>query len=203
MTTFTISELPYSNNALEPHISRRTLDVHHGKHHRGYVEKLNKAIVGTDFEGMAIEDIIVKARDASRIGIFNNAAQAWNHAFLWDSMSPDGGGDPQGDLQSAIVSSFGSMDEFRDRFRKAAIGQFGSGWAWLVRDGDELQILSTGNADTPITEGKRALLTLDVWEHAYYLDYQNERDRYVDAFLENLVNWEFAALNFEAARKAA
>jgi Fe-Mn family superoxide dismutase len=202
--TFTISELPYKRTALEPHVSRRTLDLHHGKHHRGYVEKLNKAIAGTDYADMRIEDIIAKSRNESDTNIYNNAAQAWNHAFLWDSMSPDGGGDPDNsDLKSAIADSFGDMDQFKTRFRNVATGQFGSGWVWVVRDGDELRILSTSNADTPIVDGKKPLLTLDVWEHAYYLDYQNERGRYVDAFLDALINWEFAAMNFEAARKAA
>lgn len=201
--TFTISEPPYGRTALEPHISRRTLDLHHGKHHRSYVEKLNKAIAGNDYEGMRIEEIITKSRDASDTAIYNNAAQSWNHAFLWGSMSPDGGGGPDGELKQAIVNSFGDMDQFRTRFRDAALGQFGSGWVWLVRDGDELRVVSTSNADTPIVDGKRPLLTLDVWEHAYYVDYENERDQYIDAFLEHLVNWEFAALNFDVARKAA
>ena len=201
--TFTLSDLPYSRTALEPHVSRDTLDLHHGKHHRSYIEKLNKAIAGTRYEGMGIEDIITKAQDESDTAIYNNAAQSWNHAFLWHSMSPDGGGDPGGDLQDAIVSGFSGLDEFRDRFKSAALSQFGSGWAWLVRDGDKLRVITTGNADTPIIDGMRPLLTLDVWEHAYYLDYQNERDRYIDTFLEELVNWEFAAMNFEVAKKAA
>lgn len=201
--TITISELPYSRAALEPHVSRQTLDVHHGKHYRGYVEKLNKSIEGGKYAEMDIEEIVAMSRKNSDLAIFNNAAQAWNHAFLWHSMSPDGGGDPGGDLKFAISDSFGDMDRFRSRFREAALGQFGSGWVWLVNDGDGLRVESTGNADTPIAEGKQPLLTLDVWEHAYYLDYQNERDRYVDAFLEKLINWEFASANYEAARKAA
>lgn len=201
--TFTLSDLPYSRTALEPHVSRDTLDLHHGKHHRGYVEKLNKAIAGTRYEGMGIEDIITKARDESDTAIYNNAAQSWNHAFLWHSMSPDGGGEPGSELQQAIVGSFNDMDQFRSRFKSAALSQFGSGWAWLVRDGDELRVITTSNADTPIIDGMRPLLTLDVWEHAYYLDYQNERDRYIDTFLRELVNWEFAAMNFEVAKKAA
>ena len=203
MTTFTISELPYSRSALEPHVSRQTLDLHHGKHHRGYVDKLNKSIAGKDYADMDIEDIIISSRKKSEVGIFNNAAQAWNHAFLWHSMSPDGGGDPDADLKSAVTRSFGDMDQFRSRFRDAALGQFGSGWVWLVQDDDKLRILSTANANTPIADGKKPLLTLDVWEHAYYLDYQNERDRYVDTFLDHLINWEFAASNFGAERKAA
>jgi Fe-Mn family superoxide dismutase len=201
--TFTLAELPYNRTALEPHVSKHTLDLHHGKHHRSYIEKLNKAIAGSPYEGLSIEDIIGKARDASDAAIYNNAAQSWNHAFLWHSMSPEGGGDPDGELKKALDRSFRDMDEFRSLFKSAATGQFGSGWTWLVRDGDELRVISTSNADTPIVDGMEPLLTLDVWEHAYYLDYQNERDRYVDAFLENLINWEFAAMNFDVARKAA
>lgn len=201
--SFELSNLPYKQDALEPFVSRQTLELHHGKHHRTYVEKLNKAIEDSDYARMSIEDIVVKSGRNSDDGVFNNAAQVWNHTFLWDSMSPDGGGDPEGDLKSAIVSSFGDLDEFRSRFKNAALGQFGSGWTWVVRDGDELAIRSTSNAETPIAVGDRPILTLDVWEHAYYLDYQNERDRYIDAFLENLINWEFAAMNFDAARKAA
>lgn len=201
--TFKLSELPYSNKALEPHVSSKTLDVHHGKHHRAYVDKLNKAIAGTDYAKMQLEEIIRKSKASGDTNVFNNAAQAWNHTFLWHSMSPDGGGSPRGELESAITSSFGDLDQFLTRFRDVASGQFGSGWAWLVRDGSELQVVGTGNADTPIADGKTPLLTLDVWEHAYYLDYQNERPRYIDAFLEHLINWDFAASNFEATRKAA
>lgn len=185
--------LPYSHDALEPHISRRTLDFHHGKHHKTYVTKLNDAIADSDYSGMTLTEIIIESHRKSDSGVFNNAAQAWNHAFLWDSMSPDGGGDPEGTLKTAIMDAFGDVDTFRTRFKNAAIGQFGSGWAWLVHDGARLQILGTGNADTPLVHGMTPLLTLDVWEHAYYLDYQNDRARYVDVFLSDLINWDFAA----------
>jgi Fe-Mn family superoxide dismutase len=201
--TFAISALPYNRTALEPHISRHTLDLHHGKHHRAYVEKLNKAIGGTDYADMDLEEIVVKSFNRSDVKIFNNAAQAWNHAFLWHSMSPDGGGGPDAELKSAISDSFGDLQQFKTRFRNAALGHFGSGWVWLVRDGDEMRVMNTANADTPIVDGVRPLLTLDVWEHAYYVDYQNQRGRYIDAFLDHLINWRFAVANFEAARKAA
>lgn len=195
--------LPYANNALEPHVSANTLELHHGKHHRGYVEKLNSAIAGTAYEGMSLEAIIGAAHEASETGIFNNAAQAWNHTFLWSSMSPTGGDEPSGPLADAIDDRFGNIQGFRAEFRAAALAQFGSGWTWLVRTGTKLDIVSTGNADTPILHGTTPLLTLDVWEHAYYLDYQNKRDAYIDAFLGNLINWEFAAENYVADGAAA
>jgi len=190
--------LPYAANALEPHVSARTLEHHHGKHHKGYVDKLNNAIAGTAHEGQSLEAIITAANAASDTGIFNNAAQSWNHTFLWSSMSPTGGGDPSGPLADAIVDRFGSVQRFRDEFKAAALAQFGSGWAWLVRTDAGLDIVSTGNADTPLVHGVTPLLTLDVWEHAYYLDYQNKRDAYVDVFLSNLINWDFAAENYAA-----
>ena len=191
--------LPYAGDALEPHISARTLEFHHGKHHKAYVDKLNAAIEGTDYEGQSLEAIIAAAHDASDTGVFNNAAQAWNHTFLWHSMSPHGGGEPTGALADAINAKFGDLAGFREAFKAAAMGQFGSGWAWLVRKGNGVDIVTTGNADTPLLGDTPPLLTLDVWEHAYYLDYQNKRDTYVDAFLNELVNWEFAAQNLEAA----
>jgi Fe-Mn family superoxide dismutase len=191
--------LPYATNALEPHVSARTLEHHHGKHHKGYVGKLNAAISGTAHEGQSLEAIITAAHEASDTGIFNNAAQSWNHTFLWSSMSPTGGGDPSGPLADAIVDRFGSIERFRDDFKAAALAQFGSGWTWLVRTDAGLDIVSTGNADTPLVHGVTPLLTLDVWEHAYYLDYQNKRDAYVDVFLSKLINWEFAAENYAAA----
>lgn len=190
--------LPYATNALEPHVSARTLEHHHGKHHKGYVDKLNNAIAGTAHEGQSLEAIITAAHAASDTGVFNNAAQSWNHTFLWSSMSPTGGGDPSGPLADAIVDRFGSVQRFRDEFKAAALAQFGSGWAWLVRTDAGLDIVSTGNADTPLVHGVTPLLTLDVWEHAYYLDYQNKRDAYVDVFLSNLINWDFAAENYAA-----
>jgi Fe-Mn family superoxide dismutase len=192
------SDLPYATDALQPHISSQTLETHHGKHHKGYVDKLNAAIAGTRYEDQSLEEIITSAHEHEDIGVFNNAAQAWNHEFLWQSMSPDGGGDPTGSLADAITSRFGSCEDFREAFRTAAKGQFGSGWAWLVNTPDGLEVVSTGNADTPVTGRNTPLLTLDVWEHAYYLDYQNKRAAYIDAFLQHLVNWEFADRNFAA-----
>ena len=190
--------LPYAATALEPHVSAQTLEYHYGKHHKAYVDKLNAAIGGTDYEGLSLESIVSQSRDMDDTGIFNNAAQAWNHAFLWHSMSPRGGGEPTGDLADAISARFGDTAGFRTEFRAAALGQFGSGWTWLVRTSAGLNIISTGNADTPLGNGVEPLLTLDVWEHAYYLDYQNKRDAYIDAFLGNLINWDFAARNLES-----
>jgi Fe-Mn family superoxide dismutase len=194
-----LPNLPYAGDALEPHISARTLEFHHGKHHNAYVDKLNAAIKDTEYAGKSLEEIIAGSEAASNAGIFNNAAQVWNHTFLWHSMSPHGGGDPTGALADAIGAKFGDMDGFRDAFKKAAMGQFGSGWAWLVRTGDGVDIVTTANAETPLTGDATPLLTLDVWEHAYYLDYQNKRDTYIDAFLKELVNWDFAAENYANA----
>ncbi len=191
-------DLPYAAEALEPHISARTFEFHHGKHHKAYVDKLNAAIAGTDYENRSLEEIIAAAHRASDNRVFNNAAQAWNHTFLWHSMAPTGGGEPTGELAAAINDKFGDVDAFKVAFKNAAMGQFGSGWAWLVRSDDGVDIVTTGNADTPLVHGATPLLTLDVWEHAYYLDYQNKRDTYVDVFLNDLVNWEFAAKNFAA-----
>jgi Fe-Mn family superoxide dismutase len=191
--------LPYLVDALEPHVSAKTLEFHHGKHHKAYVDKLNAAIAGTDYVGHSLEAIIGASHEAGDTGIFNNAAQAWNHTFLWSSMSPAGGGEPEGALAEAINASFGNVAGFREQFKASAMGQFGSGWTWLVRKGGSLEIVSTGNAETPLTDGATPLLTLDVWEHAYYLDYQNKRDAYVDTFLDKLINWEFATQNFAAA----
>jgi len=191
--------LPYATIALEPHVSANTLEHHHGKHHKGYVDKLNKAIAGTAYEGKSLEAIIAAANEASDTGIFNNAAQSWNHTFLWNSMSPTGGGEPAGELAGAIDRQFGSVQAFRDAFKAAALAQFGSGWTWLVRTKEGVDIVSTGNADTPLVHGTAPLLTLDVWEHAYYLDYQNKRDAYVDVFLSSLINWDFAAENYATA----
>jgi len=194
--------LPYAVNALEPHVSAKTLALHHGKHHKGYVDKLNSAIAGTAYAGKSLEAIIGAAHEASETGIFNNAAQSWNHTFLWSSMSPNGGGEPIGPLADAIDGRFGNIKGFKAEFKAAALAQFGSGWTWLVRTATELDIVSTGNADTPLLHGSTPLLTLDVWEHAYYLDFQNKRDAYIDAFLSNLINWEFAAENYRADRAA-
>ena len=196
-------DLPYAADALEPHISASTLGFHHGKHHKSYVDKLNAAIEGTDYENQPLDVIIARAHEAGNIGVFNNAAQAWNHTFLWHSMSPKGGGAPRGALGDAINAQFGDLEGFRSAFKKAALGQFGSGWAWLVRTTAGLDIVTTGNADTPLTDAVTPILTLDVWEHAYYLDYQNKRDAYIDSFLSDLINWDFAAQNFEADQAAA
>ena len=200
---FNLPNLPYPADALEPHVSAETFGYHHGKHHKAYVDKLNAAVAGTDYENQSLEAVITASHEAGDTAVFNNAAQAWNHTFLWHSMSPEGGGAPSGVLADAINERFGDLAGFREAFKKAAMGQFGSGWAWLVQTGEGLEIVSTGNADSPLTSGLVPLLTLDVWEHAYYLDFQNRRDAYIDAFLESLVNWDFAASNFEAGRAAA
>ncbi|HET6602731.1 MAG TPA: Fe-Mn family superoxide dismutase [Xanthomonadaceae bacterium] len=183
--------LPYARDALAPHISSETLDYHYGKHHQAYVDNLNKQIAGSELEGMELDKIIRKAQG----GMFNNAAQVWNHTFYWHCMAPRGGGEPDGKLADAINKAFGSFAQFREEFGKAAIGTFGSGWAWLVqRDDGSLGIVSTQNANTPITGSDRPLLTCDVWEHAYYIDYRNARPKYVEAFW-NLVNWGFVRDN--------
>jgi superoxide dismutase, Fe-Mn family len=188
--------LPYEQNALEPVISANTLSFHYGKHHKTYVETLNKLIVGTEFADMPLEKII-KATDgvAEYAAIFNNAAQVWNHTFYWHCLKPKGGGEPPAALKKLIDASFGGVEKFKKEFSAAAVGQFGSGWAWLVQDADKLKILKTGNAQTPISKGPTPLLTVDVWEHAYYLDYQNRRVDYVNALLDKLLNWDFAAEN--------
>lgn len=190
--TYELPELPYEKNALEPHISAETLEYHHGKHHAAYVANLNKLVAGTQFEGKPLEEIINKSDG----GIFNNAAQIWNHSFYWNCLSPNGGGAPGGDLGKAIASTFGSFDEFKEKFTASAVGNFGSGWTWLVKNPDgSIEIVNTSNAGNPLPTGQIPLLTCDVWEHAYYIDYRNARPAYVGAFW-NLVNWEFAANNF-------
>lgn len=202
---FTLPDLPYAKNALEPHISANTLDFHHGKHHNAYVTNLNKLIDGTDLASASLEDIMLKtADDADKAGIFNNAAQVWNHTFYWNSMKPSGGGKPSGELADALAADFGSYDEFVEAFKTAGATQFGSGWAWLVlgKDG-KLAVKKTPNAECPLTDGDTPLLTMDVWEHAYYLDFQNRRPDYISTFLDSLVNWGFAAENFSAAKAKA
>ncbi|MHA1539651.1 MAG: superoxide dismutase [Alphaproteobacteria bacterium] len=192
---FTLPPLPYADTALEPHISAKTFSFHHGKHHNAYVTNLNKLIQGTEHERKSLEEIIISSND----GVFNNAAQVWNHTFFWNSMTPNGGGSPTGKLADKIIETFGSLDEFKATFKNAAATQFGSGWAWLVADKlGNLKIVKTPNAETPLTENLFPLLTCDVWEHAYYLDYQNRRPDFVQAFLDNLINWEFAARNYTA-----
>jgi Fe-Mn family superoxide dismutase len=193
---FKLPNLPWSSEALEPHISAKTLGFHHGKHHAAYVANLNKLTEGSPFAEQTLEEIMrATAGDASKAGIFNNAAQIWNHTFFWDSMKPGGGGTPGGDLEKRIVESFGSFEKFREEFSTKAATLFGSGWAWLVSDGGKLAIVQSPGAGNPMTEGKKPLLTLDVWEHAYYLDYQNRRPDFVKTFFDHLVNWDFAAKN--------
>jgi superoxide dismutase, Fe-Mn family len=188
--------LPYAENALDPVISAHTLSFHYGKHHKTYVDNLNKLISGTELADSSLEEIIAAtAGNADKAGIFNNAAQVWNHTFYWDSLSPRGGGEPPSDLKKKIDSSFGSLDACKKELATAATTQFGSGWAWLVQDGDKLKVVKTGNADSPLTKGMKPLLTIDVWEHAYYLDYQNRRPDYVNAVLDKLINWDFAHRN--------
>lgn len=191
---FKMKELPYGANALEPYINAGTIEFHYGKHYKTYVDNLNKLIAGTEFEHMSLEEIIKKTHSHPQYqGIFNNAGQAWNHEFYWQSMSPNGGGHPTGELKSRIEKDFGSYEKFREAFKNAAVSQFGSGWAWLVDNNGKLEVIKTSNADTPIALGLKPLLTIDVWEHAYYLDYQNRRADYVDSFLDHLANWNFAA----------
>ncbi len=197
---FDLPPLPYDQSALEPWISAETLQFHHGKHHQAYVTNLNKLIGPSLPASRSLETIILEsARDNATAGVFNNAAQVWNHTFFWNSMTPSGGGAPTGELARQIDRAFGSVDAFRDLFRQTAVGQFGSGWAWLVVDEQELKIVGTANAGTPIVDGMAPLLTCDVWEHAYYLDYQNRRLDFVNAFLDKLVNWDFAAANLAGA----
>ncbi len=193
-----LPELPYAQDALEPVISARTLDFHHGKHHNAYVTNANAMIKGTDLEDLTVESIITKtAGDAERAGIFNNVAQAFNHAFYWKCLKPGGGGEPTGPVAAKIDQAFGSYEKFVEAFKTAGMTQFGSGWAWLVQDGDTLKIMKTANADTPLAHGLTPLLTADVWEHAYYLDYQNRRPDYLAAFLDELVNWDFVNANLK------
>ena len=197
---FTLPPLPFDKAALEPHMSAKTLDFHYGKHHRKYVEKLNELTEGTKFEKMDLAEIMRATADASdkkSIGVFNNAAQTWNHTFFWHCLKPSGGGKPTGELAKRIDESFGSFDAFRTKFVETAKGQFGSGWTWLVTDGRTLEILATSNAKTPLTDGKTCLLTCDVWEHAYYLDYQHERPKFVETFLDRMANWAWAGEQWE------
>ena len=196
---FELPPLPFKEDALEPHISARTLSFHYGKHHQGYMTNLKNLIQGTDLEKKSLEDIIQEsANSLEKMGIFNNAAQVWNHTFYWNSLSPKGGGEPQLSLGSKINEDFGSFEKFAELFKQAGTSQFGSGWAWLVLDqNDSLKITKTPNADLPLIHGQKPLLTCDVWEHAYYLDYQNRRPDYMDIFLKYLANWDFAQKNFE------
>ena len=193
---FELPPLPYAPNALEPHMSANTFSFHHAKHHQAYVTNLNNLIKDTPLADKSLEEIILAtAADSAKVGVFNNAAQVWNHTFFWNCMKPAGGGAPSGELAKKIDATFGGLPKFKEEFKAAAVGQFGSGWAWLVLDGSELKIVKTGNAGTPMTSGQKALLTVDVWEHAYYLDYQNRRPDFVQTFLDHLVNWDYAAKN--------
>ena len=189
-----LPELPFAKNALAPHISEETLEFHYGKHHQAYVTNLNNLIPGTEYEALDLEAIIKKAPAG---GIFNNAAQVWNHTFFWNSLKPNGGGEPSGALADAIKAKWGSFDEFKKAFTASAVGNFGSGWTWLVKKADgSVDIVNTSGAGTPLTSDAKALLTIDVWEHAYYIDYRNARPKFVETFLTSLANWDFAAKNF-------
>jgi Fe-Mn family superoxide dismutase len=188
---FTLPDLPYAKDALAPHISAETLEYHHGKHHAAYVTNLNKLLEGKPEASRALEEVILGSEGA----IFNNAAQVWNHTFYWNCMKPNGGGRPTGELADAITRDFGSFERFREEFANAAATQFGSGWAWLVLEKGKLAVTKTGNADLPLKHGQKALLTIDVWEHAYYIDFRNARPKYIDTFLEKLVNWDFVLQN--------
>ena len=192
---FKLPPLPYAENALEPVISARTIGFHYGKHHQGYVNNLNKLVTGTPLADQPLEAVVKATANPDQTAIFNNAAQVWNHTFYWNSLKPKGGGKPTGALAEMIDKSFGGFEQFKAEFAKAATGQFGSGWVWLVKDGDKLAVVKTGNADNPLVHGQKPLLTVDVWEHAYYLDYQNRRADYVTAVLDGLINWDFAAQN--------
>jgi superoxide dismutase, Fe-Mn family len=205
---FSLPQLPYADNALDPVISSNTLGFHYGKHHKTYVDNLNKAVAGTPYAEMSLKDIITGTHgQQDKTAIYNNAAQTWNHTFYWSSMKPQGGGEPPAALKKMIDSSFGSLDAFKKEFAAAATSQFGSGWAWLVAeskegtksDGAKLKVVKTGNADNPLSMSMKPLLTVDVWEHAYYLDYQNRRADYVNAVLDKLINWEFAQQNLAKA----
>lgn len=189
----TLPPLPFAKNALAPHMSEETFEYHYGKHHQAYVTNLNNLIKGTEFENASLEEIVKKSSG----GVYNNSAQIWNHTFFWNCLSPNGGGEPTGALAAAINAKWGSYEDFKKAFQASAVGNFGSGWTWLVKKADgSVDIVNMGAAGTPLTTGDKALLTIDVWEHAYYIDHRNARPKFVETFLNNLVNWEFAAANF-------
>ncbi len=193
---FVLPPLPWKDDALQPHVSAQTISFHYGKHHKAYVDNLNNLAKGKPWEKMSLEEVVkAAAKDSAAQGVFNNAAQIWNHTFFWNSMRPNGGGAPTGKLLEKLTADFGSFDAFKTQFADAAKTQFGSGWAWLVLDGGKLKVVKTPNAETPLTGSAKPILTCDVWEHAYYLDYQNRRPDYVATFLDKLANWEFAAQN--------
>jgi Fe-Mn family superoxide dismutase len=191
-----LPDLPYAKDGLAPYISANTLEFHHGKHHRAYVDNTNKLVAGTDLANESLETIMKKTvGDAAKSGLFNNAAQVWNHSFYWQCMKPNGGGKPAGKVADKINEAWGSFDKFAEELKNAGVTQFGSGWAWLVVEGGKLKVTKTANADTPIAHGVKPLLTVDVWEHAYYLDYQNRRPDYLTTFIEKLINWDFVKAN--------
>jgi len=197
---YELPALPYDYTALEPYITKSTLEFHHDKHHAAYVNNYNAAVEGTDMADKPIEEVIKAiAGDSAKSGLFNNAAQAWNHSFYWHCMKPNGGGTPSGELADKINADFGSFEKFVEQFKAAGATQFGSGWAWLVLDNGTLKVTKTPNAENPMTSGQTPLLTMDVWEHAYYLDYQNKRPDYMTTFIEKLINWDFVAENMKAA----
>lgn len=195
--TFSLPNLPYAATALEPHISARTFEFHHGKHHKAYVDKANELVKGTALEGMPLEQAVIESHKQGIGPLFNNIGQIYNHNLFWDSMTPNGGGEAPAPLLDEITKSFGSFDSFKEQFVNAGIGQFGSGWVWLVANAGKLEIVKTANAETPLTDGKNPLLVCDVWEHAYYLDYQNRRADFLKVFIEKLANWQFALSNWK------
>jgi len=197
---FTQLPLPFASDALESYgMKAETFEYHYGKHHKAYVDNLNKLTEGTDLANKSLEEVIqIAFKDSTKVGIFNNAAQVWNHTFFWNCLKPAGGGAPTGDLAARIEKDFGSFDKFKEEFSNAAATQFGSGWAWLVDDGGTLKVMKTPNAENPLAHGKKALLTIDVWEHAYYIDFKNARPAFIKNFLDNLVNWDFVAQNLAA-----
>ena len=196
MSQYTLPDLEYDFGALEPHVSGKIMELHHGKHHAAYVTNLNAAIKGTPNESKSLEEIILSSDGP----LFNNSAQVWNHTFFWNSMKPKGGGKPGGDLAQAIDRDFGGFDKFREQFVQTAVKQFGSGWAWLVAEGGKLKITSTSNADLPMKHNQTALFTVDVWEHAYYIDYRNARQKFVEAVVDSLANWDFVGANLKQAK---
>ncbi|WP_022727281.1 superoxide dismutase [Fodinicurvata sediminis] len=197
---FELPKLPYAQDALEPYYSERTLSFHHGKHHQAYVTKTNDLVSGTELEGKSIEDVIKAAKSSNNTTLFNQSAQVWNHTFFWHSMKPGGGGKPTGDIAGKIEEAYGSHEKFVEEYKAKAAGNFGSGWTWLVLEGGKVKIVNTDDADTPlVTDGQTPLLTIDVWEHAYYLDYQNRRPDFVQAFFDHLVNWDFVNKNLSKA----
>jgi superoxide dismutase, Fe-Mn family len=196
---YELPPLPFGYSDLEPNISAKTFEFHHDKHHAAYVTNYNNLVKDTPMDSMSLEEVIkATAGDASKAGIFNNAAQAWNHTFYWNCLKPNGGGTPTGDLANKINADFGSFDAFKEQFKQAGATQFGSGWAWLVLDNGTLKVTKTLNADNPLTQGQKPLLTMDVWEHAYYIDYQNRRPDYIGTFIDKLINWDFVAQQLAA-----